>query len=397
VKSHHLTMQSLEYEFIDHICCEVEELMSEGKSFKLAFDSIQQNLGDEVLISLEKQTIYQLTYNQRVMKFMTRLTGIIVLLSFFAAIIAKTMGMSFWTTLMAGGMVVLCAGFAPLYFIEHYQQQEIKSQKILHILGFFSAFLIPLSAFMVLFNSPYALQIMFAGVLFLVVGFIPLSFISVDKGEQRKTFTGSILVLLFFVLLSFGFIGVKISKDRIDSWIFISSSGMKSTEALENLNADILSQMKTDSISFSKGQEIKTKTDELVASIAEYRLNFILSNDSHYDRESKYFSNMDNHFAGEKYLIKPESSDKVLVKIQEYEKWLLTQLSTESEQTKLKISQILLNGREEANQDFNSQKNYLFRDFPSIADVAVINSIMLNVRLAENQALQQLAVAGTKL
>jgi hypothetical protein len=55
VKSHHLTIHSLENEFIDHICCDVEELMNEGKSFKTAFENPRNELGDECLSGFENQ------------------------------------------------------------------------------------------------------------------------------------------------------------------------------------------------------------------------------------------------------------------------------------------------------------------------------------------------------
>jgi hypothetical protein len=106
VKSHHLSIRSLENEFIDHICCDVELLMKNGKSFKAAFECLRNDLGNDILPGLEKQTLLKLNYNQRFMKFMTRLAGIVVLLSFFAAIVTRFIAIDYWKTLMAGGMVV---------------------------------------------------------------------------------------------------------------------------------------------------------------------------------------------------------------------------------------------------------------------------------------------------
>jgi hypothetical protein len=237
VKSQNISINSLENEFVDHICCEVEEMMNEGKGFANAFDSIQQKLGMNVLPELNKQTILYLTLNQRFMKFMTRLAGVIVLLSFFAAIILRFFGTDIWKTLMAGGMVVLSLGFVPLFFIDHYNRQEVKSQKVLHIFGFLAAFLIPLSAFLGLLNSPNSLTVMIAGTLFLLFGFIPLSWNSISKNSGRSVFTGSILFLLFFILLSFGFMGLKISKDRVNSWAFINTSTTNTIKAIEKLNS----------------------------------------------------------------------------------------------------------------------------------------------------------------
>lgn len=391
VKSHHLTISSLENEFIDHICCDVECLMDEGLTFKKAYESMCNKLGDDILPGLEKQTILQLTFNQRIMKLMTRLTGIIVLLSFFAAIVSNFMGIGYWRTLMAGGMVVLALGFAPLFFLNHYQQQEVKSKKVLHIFGFLAAVLIPLSAFMGLFNSPYAIKLMGVGIVFLLFGFIPLSLLSVSKGSGRIAIIGSIIFLLFFVIISYGFLGVRISKDRVENWIFISHAADQSGLELNNINSACIHDLKKDPELFELAYEIGNKSDKLVQRLSELRNGFILKLSPAYKSGDLYFKGMDNHFAGKKLLIENEDTDQVLKETTEYEKWLISLLSEENELTKQRISKLLSIDIAGEPQDYNSKKEYLFRDFPAIADISVINSLILNVRVAEYQALQFLS------
>ncbi len=395
VKSHHLTIHSLENEFIDHICCDVEALMAEGKSFKTAFNFSQMKLGDNVLNGLEKQTILQLTYNQRVMKFMTKLTGIIVLFSFFAAIISNVIGLDYWKTLMAGGMIVLSIGFAPLFFIEHYRQQETGSQKILHIFGFLAAFLIPLAAFLGLFNSPNAVKLLAVGLIFLVFGFIPLSIISIKKDTTRTALSGSIIILLFFVLLSIGFTGLKISKDRINSWLFISDATKESSSLLNDLNQSYFIQLKNDTLLTGKAIEIVEKSDILVQKMSGFRDNFIMEVDPSFKEGKVFFQNIDNHFVGQKYLINSNATDVLLNEIEEYKNLILSILTDENELIKQNIASLLKNDAQDVSQDLNSQKNFLFRDFPAITDVALINSMIVNVRVVEYQTLHYLTVKSS--
>ncbi len=391
VTSHHLTIRSLENEFIDHICCDVEELMNEGKSFASSFESIRTELGDDLLQGLEKQTILKLTYNQRFMKFITRLTGIVVLLSFFAAIVSRIMGIDSWKTLMAGGMFVLGLGFAPLFFINHYQQQEGQGQKILHIFGFLAALLVPLSAFMGLFNSPHALTIMGIGILFLLFGFIPLSWLSVSKGSGRTAITGSIIFLLFFVLISYGFLGVKISKDRVENWIYFSRSADQSALEMKKVTSACIQGIKEEPEIFALASKIADKSDKLVQKLTGLRDDFILGVSPSYKPGDLFFRGMDNHFAGKKLLIDNKVTDQILVETAEYEAWLISILSEDNEMVKQKISRLLNTDYSGENPDYYSQKNYLFRDFPVIADVSVINSMILNVRIAEYQILKFLS------
>jgi hypothetical protein len=387
VKSHHLSIRSLENEFIDHICCDVELLMKNGKSFKAAFECLRNDLGNDILPGLEKQTLLKLNYNQRFMKFMTRLAGIVVLLSFFAAIVTRFIAIDYWKTLMAGGMVVLGLGFAPLFFLEHYRKQEVKGQKVLHIFGFLAAFLIPMSAFMGLFNSPHAITVMAVGILFLLLGFIPLSWLSVSKGSGRTTITGSIIFLLFFVLMSYGFLGVRISKDRVENWIFLSHSSDRSASALKNINSGYLLGMKKESGLLTLATEIENKSDKLVQNLSELRDGFILEISPVYKTGDLFFKGMDSNFAGKKLLIDNGATDQVLKETGEYETWLISILSEENVQVKEKISRLLNIDFAGEHPDYNSKKNYLFRDFPAIADVSVINSMILNVRIAEYQTL----------
>ncbi len=397
VKSHHLTIRSLEDEFIDHICCDVEELMNNGNSFKIAFEGLQNDLGDDVLTGLEKQTILKLTFNDRFMKFMTRFAGFIVLLSFFLSMIFKFMGIEYWNTLMAGGMAVLSLGFAPLFFLDHYNQQEVKSQKVLHIFGFLAAFLIPAGAFLGIFNSPYSLLIIAVGILFLVFGFIPLSWLTISKGTGRSLFTGSIIFLLFFIFLSYGFLGVKISKDRIDSWIYISKSTMQSISVVEKMNSEYELIMKKDSALVSLTSEITGKSDKLVQDLIALKTGFVKKLSPNTNPDNPYFKNMDNHYSGKKLLIENEKTDLILTNLASYKNWLISILSEENEQVKEKIDKLLIPDSTLEKQDLNSQKNYLFRDFPAITDVSIINGIILNVRIAENQTMKFLAEnAGRK-
>jgi hypothetical protein len=395
VKSQHLTIQSLENEFVDHICCDVEELMNQGKSFKHAFETLKKNLGDDILTGLEKQTILQLTYNQRIMKSMTRLAGIIVLLSFFAAILSRIWEIEYWKNLMAGGMLILGLFFAPLFFINHYQQQDVRGQKVLHIFGFLAAFLVPLSAFLGLLNSQYAMAVMGVGILFLVLGFIPLSWLSVSKGSGRSVITGSILFLMFFVMISYGFFGVRISKDRVENWIFLSHSSEKSSEEMQKLNSACIMEMKYDSGLFELASEIGVKSDNLIRKMKLLREDFLLGVSPGYKEGDLFFNGMDNHFSGKRLLIENTKTDQVLKETGEYEAWLISVLSEENEIAKQKISNLLNVGVSGHNQSFDAKKNYLFRDFPAIADISVINCLIINVMVAENQALKFLG--GKKL
>ncbi|MCB8999879.1 MAG: hypothetical protein H6540_07440 [Bacteroidales bacterium] len=398
VRSQRLSIKELENEFVDHICCDLEALMEEGESFTAAFTSLTEELGDTSLPELEKQTILLLTYNQRLMRKLTRFSGIFALSLFFLAVVLRLIRSGIWESVMASGMVVLGLFFVPLYFMEHYSHQEVKSQKVLHLLGFLAAFLIPLSAIMVLINSPYAIVVLGIGVVFLVFGFAPLSWMSVSKGSARFAITGGIMFLMFFVLLSYGFLGLKITRDRVDNWVWFSVSSDKTGSSMEMLTAGNLERFNNDADLKQLASEIASRTEIIISDLTKLRDGFIKQQDKNYKRGDLFFKGMDSNFAGQMFLIDNEQASEVLKSISAYESWLITLLSEENEQTKSKISELLKIGDESENANLLAQKNYLFRDFPSIADVSVINSLILNIRIAELQTLSYLEINNkTKL
>lgn len=398
VRSQRLSIKELENEFVDHICCDLEALMEEGESFTAAFTSLTEELGDTSLPELEKQTILLLTYNQRLMRNLTRFSGIFALSLFFLAVVLRLITSGIWESVMASGMVVLGLFFVPLYFMEHYSHQEVKSQKVLHLLGFLAAFLIPLSAIMVLINSPYAIVVLGIGVVFLVFGFAPLSWMSVSKGSARFAITGGIMFLMFFVLLSYGFLGLKITRDRVDNWVWFSVSSDKTGSSMEMLTAGNLERFNNDADLKQLASEIASRTEIIISDLTKLRDGFIKQQDKNYKRGDLFFKGMDSNFAGQMFLIDNEQASEVLKSISAYESWLITLLSEENEQTKSKISELLKIGDESENANLLAQKNYLFRDFPSIADVSVINSLILNIRIAELQTLSYLEINNkTKL
>jgi hypothetical protein len=126
----------------------------------------------------------------------------------------------------------------------------------------------------------------------------------------------------------------------------------------------------------------------MVQKIIEVRNTFILELDPSYQKGNAFFSGMDNHYVGKKLLIDNEATNLILTDLNNYEKWLLSILSDENELVKEKISSILKTDFTDDLPNLESQKNYLFRDFPAITDVSVLNGIILTIRLAEFQALK---------
>jgi hypothetical protein len=387
VKSHNLTILSLENEFIDHICCDVEAIMCTGKSFNAAFTGIQKDIENGTLNNLENKIISILTYKNRIMKLMIRITGFIVLSCFLTAFVLRLFALEEWLEFMAGGLIVLSLVFVPLFFYAKYNDQEIKQHKVLHILGFFSAFLIPLSALLRLINYPFAKLFMLGGIVFLVFGFVPLFWISIKKKSWKPAFSGSILLLIFIILLNYGFLSLVVSKNIIDSWVSIGNYFTATNENLELLNVAYLLRLKPFPELYNKGVEVKTQSDEMCMSINNAKISFIRGIDPSYKEGEIFFTGMDNQQAGNRFLINSERMDKLFRDLDNYLTFLLSVLSDKNEIEKEKICE-LLHVTVDKKVSSESKKELFFSDFPAIIDVGVLSSIAANVRLAELRTLK---------
>ena len=68
VENARITINNLSQELVDHICCEVESLMSSGKSFEEAYTIIKEQAGIKVLQQIQENTLYLIDKKYKTMK-----------------------------------------------------------------------------------------------------------------------------------------------------------------------------------------------------------------------------------------------------------------------------------------------------------------------------------------
>ncbi len=63
-----LTYTLLKIELLDHLCCEIENQMEEGLSFKKSFDSILKSIAPERIVEIQEETLLLINTKYRIMK-----------------------------------------------------------------------------------------------------------------------------------------------------------------------------------------------------------------------------------------------------------------------------------------------------------------------------------------
>ena len=79
VETQKLRHAGLREELLDHICCAIEADMETGSSFGAAYEAAIGRFGSKGLKQVERQTIFLLTYQSRLMKLITAAPGMLAI------------------------------------------------------------------------------------------------------------------------------------------------------------------------------------------------------------------------------------------------------------------------------------------------------------------------------
>jgi hypothetical protein len=133
VENARITFSHLSDELIDHICCEVEHLISEGKSFDEAYEIVKQQTGIKVLQKIQESTLYLIDKNYRRMKTTMKITGNLSLAMLGIGTVMKLFHWQGGSLLLMLGFTVLCLIFFPSAIYTNYKETKIKGSIPLHL------------------------------------------------------------------------------------------------------------------------------------------------------------------------------------------------------------------------------------------------------------------------
>lgn len=202
VEDARITLLHLADELIDHICCEVENLMAKGKSFDEAYEIIKQQTGIKVLQKIQENTNYLIDINYRRMKMTMKITGNISLALLGMATVMKLLHWPFSALLMYLGFMLLCLVFFPSAIYTNYKEVKIKASKILHISVLVGGILFMFGVLFKVLHLLGAAQLLFAGWVILLFIFLPI-LLTVKLKESTTLRDKSIILVGIIGLIVF--------------------------------------------------------------------------------------------------------------------------------------------------------------------------------------------------
>jgi hypothetical protein len=194
VENARITLSHLADELIDHICCEVERQMSDGKSFEDAYELVKGQTGIKVLQKIQESTQYLIDKKYRRMKMTMKITGNVSLAILGLSTIMKLFHWPGASILMMIGFVILCLVFFPAAIYANYKEVKIKASKVLHLS-------ILIGGILFMFGVLFKVQHLVGSTNLLIVGWVILLFIFlptllyVKLGEAKSTKEKSIAIV----------------------------------------------------------------------------------------------------------------------------------------------------------------------------------------------------------
>lgn len=185
VENARITFSHLADDLIDHICCEVENIMYEGKGFDEAYEVVKQQTGIKTLQKIQENTQYLIDKNYRIMKMTMKITGNVSLALLALATLMKILHIPGASILLLLGFVILGLVFFPSALYANYKDLEGRKSLALHLSIFVGGLLFMFGVLFKVLHWPGAGMLLIIGWVFILFVFLPL--LLVKKYRESET------------------------------------------------------------------------------------------------------------------------------------------------------------------------------------------------------------------
>jgi hypothetical protein len=208
VESARITINNLSQELVDHICCEVESLMSKGKSFDEAYAIIREQAGLKVLQQIQENTLYLTDKTYKTMKTTMKITGNVSLAFIAIGTLFKIMHWPGASPILILGFFTLCFIFFPAAIYLNYNYRKDQKKPLLNLSIGIGGVTFMVGVLFKLMHWPGAALLLFAGWTIILGIFLPLLlFVKLKEAENRKEkniyILGAISLIIFEVSTMF--------------------------------------------------------------------------------------------------------------------------------------------------------------------------------------------------
>ena len=275
-----ITLDSLRFDLLDHVCCMVEEKKETGVNFQLALkDSIQQ-FGEDGLHKTQEATLSLLNSKSIIMKKISAVLGIISSVLACAGGLFKIMHWPGANVLLLSGIVGIVFLYLPMLIIVKFRETESTLLKFSYVAGLFGAMVNGLGALFKLMHFPGANFLIITSLLIIGLIFMPIYFTHAVRLAENKlsnlAFAGVLLVALF---LLYGLTGAGNSSTMSDSVYVMHQNLMDEIDRAQTERKEAFAGL--------PGNDLSLKTEKLLDYISGFRTHAIMMSQNVPEEEAR--------------------------------------------------------------------------------------------------------------
>ena len=271
-----ITSPDLSIDLLDHICCIIENSLDEYRNFDLVYQETLLLFGDKGLKEIQDETNRVLTFKHYyLMNSTMKISGYVSSLLILFGAIFKFQHWPGAGVMLVVGVFFLTVLFMPLLFILKFKASaENNRSVVLSIIGFVAALLICCGVLFRVMHWPGSRMISVIGGVLLILGYLPVYFISVHKNTTNKmNATATVILIIAGVGLFITETGTGVPRPVSDSfWRGVIENDALLTYVKAD-NTAIYSQLNSVADSSKKDYKpLQMATDEVVNYMDEMKV-----------------------------------------------------------------------------------------------------------------------------
>jgi len=189
--------ESLKTDLLDHICCHIEQLISNGENFEESFNKTKSIFADNELKKIQESTLYFITLKYQNMKKFAAYLGITTATLIFIGVFFKLMHWPGAGISLTIGLITLSIIVFPTLIILEFTNQSDLYKKLSNAFGLVSAIILSLGTLFKIMHWPGASMLIITGLSFLGFIFLPLNAFKNYKLAENKLLSIAMSSLIF--------------------------------------------------------------------------------------------------------------------------------------------------------------------------------------------------------
>ncbi len=200
IKARGVTIEDLQYNLLDHMCCIIENEMGEDDDFHQFLNAVFPRFFNENLVEIEQETILLLTFkNYYAMKKTMYLTSVLVTVFMLLFSIFKIFHLPGAAFLFVIAVLLFSLLFLPLLILLKLKEDTKKTEKLVLSFGFLLGISASLGVLFKIMHWYFAGKLMLSGVSIFTFVYVPLYYFTQIRTEKDRFQVTVTSVLMFTV------------------------------------------------------------------------------------------------------------------------------------------------------------------------------------------------------